>query len=137
MTDRVVASLAIRRLELVAEAKAADAALRRILSDIEHLDGAMRLCDPAYRPRKVHLSRAAYVDASRTALGILRQATTLMTLRDITDGVMAKQDMDQADAKAVQAMMEKVRVALGRQRANGTLRSLPGPGQLVLWEVTG
>jgi hypothetical protein len=135
MTDLVLAGLSKRRSELLAEAKAADATLRRVLTDIEHIDSAMRLCDPAYRPRKVIVSRAEFVDVSRTALGILRQATAPMTARDITYGVMAKQGGDPTDTKAVRSMIERVRVALLRQRKNGTLRSEQGPGQLVLWEV--
>ena len=51
MTDLVLATLTKRRAELAAEAHAADAALRRILTEIDHMDGAIRLCDPAYRPR--------------------------------------------------------------------------------------
>jgi hypothetical protein len=135
MTDPTMTGLAKRRAELTAEAHATDAALRRILTDIEHLDRAMRLCDPAYRPHKVIVSRAEFVDVSRTALGILRQAEAPMTARDITYGVMAKQGGDATDAKTVRSMIERVRVALLRQRKNGTLRSEQGPGQLVLWEV--
>ena len=137
MTDPVLSVLTKRRAELVAEAQATDAALRRILADIDHMDGAIRLCDPAYRPRKVHLNRAEFVDVSRTALGILRQATEPMTLRDITYGIMAKQGADQGDTKAVRSMLERVRRLVPASRANGALRSLPGPGQLVLWEVAG
>jgi hypothetical protein len=74
MTDPVLTGLSKRRAELAAEAVATDAALRRILADIEHIDGAIRACDPAYRPRKIQLNRAAYVDVPGTALGILRQA---------------------------------------------------------------
>jgi hypothetical protein len=133
VTALVLSALTKRRAELVAEAQAADAALRRILADIDHMDGAIRLGDPAYRPRKVHVNRAEFVDVSRTALGILRQATEPMTLRDITYGIMAKQGADQGDVKAVRSMLERVRLALTRQRASGTLRSLPGPGQLVLF----
>jgi hypothetical protein len=135
MTDPTMTGLAKRRAELTAEAHATDAALRRILTDIEHLDRAMLLCDPAYRPRKVIVSRAEFVDVSRTALGILRQATAPMTTRDITYAFMAKSGMDQADAKVVRSTIERVRLALLRQRKNGTLRSEQGPGLMVLWEV--
>jgi hypothetical protein len=120
---------------LVAEAKAADATLRRSLADIEHIDGAIRAYDPSQRPRKVQLTRAAQVDTSRSVLTILRNATAPMTLRDITYGVMAKQGADLTDAKMVRTRLERVRVVLLRHKKAGTLRSSDGPGRVVLWEV--
>ena len=135
MTDPVLASLAKRRTELIADAQVADAKLRQLLSDIQHVDGAIRTYDPEYRPQKVRLSRAKHVALSRLALGILRQAPAPMTLRDITLRIMALQDENREDAKLVRYRIEKVRVALLRQRNNGTLRSVEGPRQLVLWEV--
>ncbi|WP_158933223.1 hypothetical protein [Acidisphaera sp. S103] len=125
MTDPVLSALTKRRAELVAEAQAADANLRRALSDIEHLDEDIRICDPAYRPRKVQLTRAEIVDVSRSALGILRKATAPMTLRDITYGVMAANGLDQIDAQHVRVMIERVRQALYRQRMNGSADSNP------------
>jgi hypothetical protein len=65
-------------------------------------------------------------------LGVLRQATGPLTVRDIALRVMEKQGKDQKNAKAVRAT---INAALLHQRKNGTLRSAPGPGQLVLWEV--
>ena len=98
MTDYVLDGLAKRRAELIADAKAADATLRRLLDDIAHIDGAIRIYDPTYRPRKVRLTRAQYVGTMRTALTILRSATAPMTLRDITLRVIAEQGRDQGDA---------------------------------------
>lgn len=135
MADPILAALTARRAELIAEARAADAMLRRLLADIEHLEEAMRVYDPVNRPRKVQINRAQAVDISRTSLNILRQAKTPMPLRDIAFAVLATQSKDQTDAKLVQAVVERVRMALIRQRNVGTLRSIPGPGQLLLWEV--
>ncbi len=135
MTDIVLASLTKRRAEMVAEAKTVDASLRRILNDIDHLDGAIRTYDAAYKAPKTNLSRAKRVEVSRIALNILRQAGAPMTLRDVTMAVMAQQGHDTSDAKKVQQRQDKVRAVLLRQRKNGALRPMPGVGQLVLWEV--
>jgi hypothetical protein len=135
MTDSVLTSLLARRTELAKEAKAADAALRQLLANIGHLDAAIAIYDPAKRPRKVQFSRAQRTDVSRTALGILRQATAPMTLRDLTLAVMAQQGHDSQDRKLVASRLTRVRNALYRQRSNGAVRSLPGLGQAVLWEV--
>jgi hypothetical protein len=58
-----------------------------------------------------------------------------MTLRDITYGIMSKQGGDVTDAKKARSMIERVRLALLRQRKNGMLRSEFGPGLVLLWEV--
>jgi hypothetical protein len=58
-----------------------------------------------------------------------------MTLRDLTLAVMAQQGHDSQDRKLVASRLTRVRNALYRQRSNGAVRSLPGLGQAVLWEV--
>ena len=135
MTDYVLDGLAKRRAELIADAKAADATLRRLLDDIAHIDGAIRIYDPTYRPRKVRLTRAQYVGTMRTALTILRSATAPMTLRDITLRVIAEQGRDQGDAKLVREMIERVRTALLRQRRNGVVIAEQESGQPQVWRV--
>ena len=135
MSDPVLASLTKHRAEMAVEAKATGATLRRILTDIDHLDGAIRTYDAAYKAPKINLSRAKRVAASRVALNILRQATVRMTLRQITLAIMAQTGKDQTNTKVVTQAMDPVRWALIRQRRSGVLWSTEGPGQSVLWEV--
>jgi hypothetical protein len=136
MTASVLTGLLARRTELAKEAKAADAALRQLLANIGHLDAAIAIYDPSKRPRKVQFTRAQRTDVSRTALGILRQAAAPMTLRDLTLAVMVQQGHDPQDRKLVASRLNRVRNALYRQKGNGAVRSLPGPGTCALWEVT-
>ena len=72
------------------EAQAADANLRQLLADIEHMDGGTRVCDPVHLPRAVALNRAARVEVSRAALDVLRRARSPVTLRDIAYAFIAK-----------------------------------------------
>lgn len=137
MTDVVLSSLIKRRAEVAAEAKALDATLRRLLNDIEHLDGAIRTYDPAYRAPKLRLTRAHRVAMSRTALAILRQAKAPMSVRDIALAVMEAHGKDRTDGKLVKAVTERVRWALIRQRKIGVLRTVQGEGNAGLWEVAG
>ncbi len=66
MSNPIVSSLLTRRAELLREAKAADATLRRLLDDIAHVGGTIRTYDPAYRAPKIravplpHHSRARW-----------------------------------------------------------------------------
>jgi hypothetical protein len=135
MADPVLSALVTRRAELVAEAKVTDAKLAQLLTDIEHIDGAMRTFDAKHQSIKVRLERGRHVSLSRTVLGVLRQASGPLAVRDIALQVMEKRGKDQKDAKAVRATIDATRAVLLHQRKNGTLRSEQGPGQLVLWEV--
>jgi hypothetical protein len=82
MADQVSAELVKRRAELANEAKAADATLTRLLADIEHIDGAIRVYDPAYLAKKVQFTRAPRADLTKGALDVLRQAAAPMSLRE-------------------------------------------------------
>ena len=82
MKAQVIAALTKRRAELMTDAKAAEAKLSQLISDIEHVDGALRTYDPTYRPHKVKLSRARRMDISRMALSTLRQAKAPMNVQD-------------------------------------------------------
>jgi hypothetical protein len=134
VTD-ILAGLTKRRHELAVEAKAANAKLVSLLGDIEHLDGAIRTYDPAYRPRRVIIERATKLDVLRVALATLRKAREPMALRDIAVAVMTAQGGDVKNVKLMNLTIERVRVALMRQRKAGVVRSSQGPGLAVLWEV--
>ena len=133
--EHVVSGLVKRRAELVTEAKAAEVTLERLLADIDHIDGALRVYDPAYRPSRVGISRAKRTDLARTGLDVLRQAAAPMSLREVTLAIMARHGKESPDSRAVEAQMNKVRSALLGQMKNGTVRRSQGPGQFVLWEV--
>ncbi len=135
MTDPVLASLTTRRAELVAEAKKAEATLNRLLEDIDHIDGAIRLYDPAYRRPKLVLRRAEHGSMVRAALSVLRQASEPLTLRNVTLGVMVELGLDTKNHNLVSANVEKVRSLLVRQMKAGVARTMNGDGPAVLWEV--
>ena len=135
MIDIVLVGLTNRRAYLYAEIQAADAALRKMLTDLDHLDAAIRLYDAGYKAPKVRISRAKRVEFSRLALDLLREAKEPMLVRDITLQIMRRAGMDATDRRSFQYALDKVRVVLSRQRHTGTLRSIPAAGQLVLWEV--
>ena len=129
--------LAINRLhtELLKLAKAADVIMGCLLATIEHVVGAIRTYDPAYRPRKPQLSGAKRTDMSRAALDALRQAETALTLRAMTLAAIGKVGLNVQHGEAVIARMDSLRSSHNRQKANGVVRSVPGPGDAVLWEV--
>jgi hypothetical protein len=141
MTEFVVTALMKRRAELLKEVQAADATLRRLLDDVEHVDGAIRTFDPAYRARKVKAVPLPHT--SRGTLVILRNAKEPMSVRDIALRILADQGRDATDAKLVASTAGHTRSALSRYRRIGAVRPVEGSvsgrggglGAGMLWEV--
>ena len=141
MTDYVLTGLVKRRAELSGEGDALRAKLTRITTDLGHLDAVIRQFDPEYdmatiRPKRPRSSDAARPgEMSRFVLGALRDAVEPMGTPAIAAHMMAERGMDGEDRKLVRDVTKRVGMALGHQEKRGTVRSQPGPGRVVLWEV--
>lgn len=72
---------------------------------------------------------------ARLVLSILRQAREPMTTRDLAVELLVTRALDKNDRKLLALMVKRVGVSLHRQRDNGLVRSVPGPGIMLLWEV--
>jgi hypothetical protein len=142
MTTTVLAGLANRRLELVAEVKKQEGVLRSLLADIDHLDAAMRQFDPEHRARRPNTSLASVERGSgrgavtKTILTVLRTAAEPITLRETALRTMIAFGMDCQDRKRTMRMIEQVRTVIYRQRSNGIVASEPGPEQAGLWRIS-
>ena len=142
MTDYVLTGLVKRRAELTGDIERIHAQLRKAVDDLENLDATIRQFSPdfqveairpkAFRPPADWANRG---QMSRVILSILRQATEPMTTRDIALELLVTRALDQSDVRLLRLMTKRVGVALRGQRDGGTVRTLPGPGQMVLWEV--
>ncbi len=142
MTDYVLVGLVKRRAELTGDIERIHAQLRKAVDDLENLDATIRQFSPdfhveairpkAFRPPADWANRG---QMSRVILSILRQATEPMTTRDIALELLVTRALDQSDVRLLRLMTKRVGVALRGQRDGGTVRTLPGPGQMVLWEV--
>jgi hypothetical protein len=141
MADYVVAGLVKRRAELTGEADALRTRVTQIAADIAHLDAVIRQFDPdfdlaAIRPKRVHAVNAAgRGETCRFVLDVLREAVAPMTTADIAARLIAKHGMEGQDRQGRHRAMGRVGIALRRQRENGIVRSVSGPGQFVLWEI--
>jgi len=142
MTDYVLTGLVRRRAELAGDIEHMHEALGKMIADLESLDATIRQFAPdfqvesikpkAFRPPKDWSNRG---QMSRVVLSLLRQAAEPMTTRDLALELLVTQVLDKHDIKLLRLMTKRVGVALRTQRDNGTVRSLPGPGMMVLWEV--
>jgi len=142
MTDYVLTGLVKRRAQLTGDIERTHDALRKMVADLESLDATIRQFDPshnveairpkAFRPPKDWANRG---EMSRIILSILRLASEPMTTRDIAVELLVTRALDRADVRLLRLMTKRVGVALRGQKDGGTVRVLPGPGQMVLWEV--
>jgi hypothetical protein len=142
MTDYVLTGLVKRRAEITGDIESLHVRLKGLLTALEALDATILQFDPQHRVEAIR-PRALRPPSDwsnrgqmpRMVLSLLRQATQPMTTRDLAMEMLVARALDQDDQKLFRLMTKRVGVALCTQRDNGTVRSLPGPGQFVLWEV--
>ncbi len=142
MTDYVLTGLVKRRAELAGDIENAHEALRKMITDLEHLDATIQQFDATYqvetikpkafRPPKDWSNRG---QMSRIILSVLRQSAEPMTTRDIAYQLLIERALDKSDQRLVRLMTKRVGVALRHQRDNNIVRALEGPGQYNLWEI--
>ncbi len=141
MTDYVLAGLTKRRATLTGEADTLHARLAQIGTDLDHLDAVIRQFDPDYdlssirskRPRGPDVARRG--EMTRFVLSVLRDAAEPVPTSDIAARFMAKRGMDGQDRKLVERITKRIVSTLRHQGQKGTVRSQPGPGRMLLWDV--
>jgi hypothetical protein len=117
--DHVLSGLIRKRAEIAGQLEAAQNALRMLIIDLDNLDAAIRIFDPdidlaEIRPKPLPPRNHAFKgEVSRIVLGMLRTA----------------------DRRLVKVIGKRVGAVLRHHRQTGTVRSLDGDGQLLLWEV--
>jgi hypothetical protein len=109
---------------------------------LDHVEASLRLFDPdvdfaALGPRKV--AQVLYDtkgDTGRIILDTLRNATRPIPTATITEAVMQARGLDQNDKGLCRLMMRRTVANLKHwQKKRGLIRSMPGPGQQLLWEI--
>ena len=142
MTDYVLTGLVKRRAEMAGEIEATHGKLKGLLESLASLDATIQQFDPSYSPKGIHPKTfrppedwSNYGQMARLMLSILQQAREPMTTRDLAVELLVTRALDKDDRNLLGLMVKRVRVSLQRQRDNGLVRLLPGPGIMLLWEV--
>lgn len=141
MVDYVLTGLVKRRAELTGEADTLKARLAQIGTDLGHLDAVICQFDPDHDLGSIRSKRPRGPDAarpgemSRFVLGVLREATEPMPTPDVAAQFMAQRGMDGQDRKLAERITKRIVSTLRHQGQKGTVRSQPGPGRVLLWEV--
>jgi hypothetical protein len=135
----VISALRKKRAELSSELMAAEKRIVQLRTDIDSLDGAIRVFDPTAVPNKIRPilrrkkpSLIRRGQCSRAVLDTLRDATTPLTVREIAAHLATRYQLDASNMDAMKALVAKVRNTLARQK--GLASEMRGDAKA--WKVT-
>lgn len=137
----VVSALVKKRAELAGELEIAEARFQHAMASLLHIDATIRLFDPNLDPLKIAPKRKRRADGSgragviRSILGILRDAGTPLTKRDITVRRMELKGAASSD-KALRAAFEKrVADALRHHGGKSVVVASKAANRQTAWQV--
>ncbi len=138
----VVSALKDKRIKLATEIEGLQAQLRQRVIDLDHVEAVLRQFDPeadfaALGPRKVpQVLSDIHGDTGRVILDTLRVATTPVSTAKVCEAVMKARGLDTDDKGLCRLMMKRTVANLKHwSKKRGLVRSLPGPGQQLMWEL--
>jgi len=143
MTDtHVVSALKAKRVQVASHIEALQGQLRQATIDLDHVEAALRLFDPevdlaALSPRKIApVLYDTKGDTGRIILETLRTSMRPLSTAQVCDAVMLARGLDTNDKALCRVMMRRTNANLKHwAKKRGLIRSMPGPGQQLLWEV--
>lgn len=143
MTDtHVVSALKTKSIQVASQIESLQGQLRQATIDLDHVEAALRLFDPevdlaALSPRKVApVLYDTKGDTGRIILETLRTSMRPLTTAQVCDAVMLARGLDTNDKGLCRMMMRRTNANLKHWvKKRGLIRSMPGPGQQLLWEV--
>ena len=133
--------LVAKRAEIAGQIEANQAALRKLVADLDAVEATIRVFDPtvdldAVRPRPVPPRHAAFKgEVTRVVFDCLRNAEAPLTSREIALKLIEWRRLDPGDASLVVLMTKRVGACLKAKKEQGILRSVRTDGPLLGWEV--
>ncbi|MDB5739521.1 MAG: hypothetical protein JWP16_561 [Alphaproteobacteria bacterium] len=140
--SHAVSALKTKRIQVASQIEALQGQLRQATIDLDHVEAALRLFDPevdltALSPRKVApVLYDTKGDTGRIILDTLRASMRPLSTAQVCEAVMKARALDTNDRALCRMMMRRTNANL-KHWANkrGLIRSMPGPGQQLLWQV--
>jgi hypothetical protein len=137
--EHVLGGLTRKRAEIAGQIEHTQAALRRLVTDLDAIDAAIRIFDPeadigaikakAYPPRHA----AFRGEMMRHVMGCLRVATEPVTSRDIATVVMKARGLNPDDAGLAVTIRKRVGACMWKLKQAGYAREVPIAGELKGW----
>ena len=138
----VVTGLIAKRAEIAGQIEHLQAELKAKVCELDHVEATLRIFDPemdmaALGARKVPPAHHAFRgEVSRIILEALRTAGRPLSTTDLTERVMAERGLDRQDVALYRTMSKRVGACLRHwEKKRGAIRSMPGMGQVRLWEA--
>ena len=138
----VVTALIAKRAELAGQIEHLQGQVRQATVALDNVESTLRLFAPdidmaSIAPRPVPPAHHAFRgEVSRIILEGLRQASGPLSTTALTERVMRERGLDLNDTRLKQTMGRRVGACLNHwRRVRGVVKSMPGPGQVNLWEV--
>ncbi len=143
MTDtHVVSALKAKRIQVASLIESLQGQIRQATIDLDHVEASLRLFDPdvdlaALSPRKVAPVLYDHKgDTGRVILDTLRETMRPLSTAQVCEAIMKARNLDTNDRALCRMMMKRTTANLKHWQAKrGLIRSMPGPGQQLLWEV--
>lgn len=140
--QHTVNALIRKRAEIAGQIENLQGQLKRAVVDLDNVEATLRLFAPeidmqAIGPRRVPTAHHAFRgEVSRIVLEALRDAPGPLTTTELTRRVMAARGLDMNDVALSRTMSQRVGACLNHwRRKRGAVRSMPGPGQVLAWEI--
>jgi hypothetical protein len=143
VTDsHVVSALKTKRIQVASQIESLQGQLRQATIDLDHVEAALRLFDPevdlaALSPRKVApVLYDTKGDTGRVILETLRTSMRPLSTAQVCEAVMLARGLDTNDKGLCRVMMRRTNANLKHwSKKRGLIRSMPGVGQQLIWEI--
>jgi hypothetical protein len=138
----VLNALVAKRAEIAGKIEHNQLELRRLVAELDHLDAAIRIFDPAVdigavRAKPVPPRHAAFKgEVTRCVYEALKTAKEPLSSRDIALRLMTERGLNPDDRELSVIMVKRVCACLRVQKHKGFLRNAPYAGGLQGWELT-
>jgi hypothetical protein len=137
-----ISALARKRVEVAAEIVERERALDQLRADLAHLDGALRLLQPAYKPESIRPKRRhtkherwfVMGELGRLCLDVLRDAAEPLPTLEIARAAMRRRGMDSEDEAALLRVENMIAGVLRRRDGKLVEKVAIGP-KAVGWQV--
>jgi len=139
----VVTALIAKRAEVAGKIENLQGQLKQAVVDLDNVESTLRLFAPeidmeAIGTRKVPPAHHAFRgEVSRIILEALRKTTIPLSTTDLTERVMKERGLDLNDVALRRTMGKRIGACLNHwRRVRHVVKSIPGPGQVNLWELS-
>ena len=137
--EHVLGGLTRKRAEIAGQIEHTQAVLRKLVTDLDAIDAAIRIFDPeadigAIKPKVYPPRHAAFRgEMMRHVMGCLRVASEPVTTRDVATVVMKARGLNPDDPELLVTIRKRVGACMWKLKQAGYVREVPIAGELKGW----